>query len=366
MRFTRRLLTATSSASKQTKKVPTPPVAEQYRYLVQPRTQWDTIYSCVSSIHSILFNQTSRDSFVDSIDKGTIKPAILSQSVFGSTLTLALHHDMTSDLFKERGGDFNIEEFLVGVEPAIESFTETLYSLDNEKTALIKDQLKLLKKEEDSEAKSEKDNTQEHVVPAIDTEGIEEILQKVLESSSDLSEELSNMISSELLNACEMQFTASILHSYISGAPRIKYVPGSCTILDSALLSARAKEVIPQEGEHEINKDDGSNMEDSSFSNGIDKQYPVAAQVEVFYRMTQSFESTTFKLGDTDNESKVSTGSDGNNDGDGDDDDVDVKEMETYWVAVFETYLDSGTGFGDSIEGGLLRWKLVDNREAWE
>ena len=82
--------------------------------------------------------------------------------------------------------------------------------------------------------------------------------------------------------------------------------------------------------------------------------------------MTQSFESTTFKLGDSDNESKVSTGSDGNNDGDGDDDDVDVKEMETYWVAVFETYLDSGTGYGDSIEGGLLRWKLVDNREAWE
>jgi len=360
MRFTRRLLTATSSASKQTKKVPTPPVPEQYRYLVQPRTQWDTIYSCVSSIHSILFNQTSRDSFVDSIDKGIIKPTILGQAVFGSSLTLALHHDMTSDLFKERGGDFNIEEFMAGAEPALESFTETLYSLDNEKTAFVKDQLKLLKKEEDSEEKSERDNQQEHLVPDIDTEGIEKILQKMSESNSSLSEELSNMISSELLNACEMQFTASILHSYISGSPRIKYVPGSCTIVNSALLSARAKEVIPQEVNNEISKDDGSDMEDSSFSNDITKQYPVAAQVEVFYKMSQSFRSTTFTVGESDNESKVSSDSDG----DGDDDDVEI--MDTYWVAVFETYLDSGTGFGDSIEGGLLRWKLVDNREAWE
>ena len=76
--------------------------------------------------------------------------------------------------------------------------------------------------------------------------------------------------------------------------------------------------------------------------------------------MSQSFRSTTFTVGESDNESKVSTDSDG----DGDDDDVEI--MDTYWVAVFETYLDSGTGFGDSIEGGLLRWKLVDNREAWE
>lgn len=282
MRFTRRLLTAASSASKQTKKVPTPPAPEKYRYLLQPRTQWDTIWSCASSIHDILFDRKTRDSFVDSIDKGIIKPAILSKSIFGSTVTLALHHDMTSDLFKERGGDFDIEEFMAGVEPAIESFTETLYSLDNEKTTFVKDQLKLLEKEKDSEEKSETDKKEAHLIPGIDTEGLEKILQKMSESKSTLSEELSNMISSQLLNACEMQFTASILHSYISGAPRIKYVPGSCTILDSALLSARAKEVIPQDRENENNKEDGSGMEDSSFSNGIDKEYPVAAQVEVF------------------------------------------------------------------------------------
>ena len=194
---------------------------EPGRFLVQPRTRWDTIYSCVYSITSLFFNQ-SLDEYVT---KGIIKPSILQSRV----LMLALHHDLTSDLLKERGGDFDVEEFMVGAEPAIMSFTEKLHSLDTEITAFVRDQLKLLKKEEDSEEKSERNNEQENDVPTIDTE--KTIIQKVSESNFSLSEELSNMMSSQLFNSYELFFTANVLLSNISGAPTKTHVPGSCTII---------------------------------------------------------------------------------------------------------------------------------------
>jgi len=235
MRLSRSLLATASSVSKQTKKITPPsPPASQYKQLLEFRSQWDVLYSAASCIHSLLSDQSKRDSLVSLIDDNVIRPDALGQADFGSALTLALHHDLTSDLFCDRAGEFCVKEFLKGVEPALERFHEVLYSLDLQNIAGIREKLQTIQSCDVSKSKSGN---------AIDTQKIERILsdQSTWISSaekdpSSLVGQLLQMTSPNLLQAWEMQFTESVLYCYANMESRMEYLPESGQVTNVSFL----------------------------------------------------------------------------------------------------------------------------------
>ena len=120
-------------------------------------------------------------------------------------------------------------------------------------------------------------------------------------------------------------------------------------------MSARAHEVPPEE-ENENNEEDikPEIMMDDSFSNDRGEEYPVVAQIEVLYTLSQTF--TRKKIGAT---IMASQEVEENNDEEEKEDHEKEHTMETAWVGVFEGWLYDK-------KNQPLRWKLVDNRPAWE
>lgn len=96
-------------------------------------------------------------------------------------------------------------------------------------------------------------------------------------------------------------------------------------------------------------------MVDDSFSDGIGKPYPVAAQIEVIYNITQKFRRQRIP-----EDLRINSAAD-NNDQERTVVNDDAEVLDTAWVAVFEGILDNGKNGSDE-----LRWKLVDNRPALE
>lgn len=92
----------------------------------------------------------------------------------------------------------------------------------------------------------------------------------------------------------------------------------------------------------EIFDGDEDPMADDSFSDGIDKKYPVIAEMEVLYSVAQTFSSTpmlNINSEDSDGESE--------------------QTISSVWVGVFEGWIrDDGSN--------ALQWKLVNNRPALE
>eukprot|EP00553_Chaetoceros_curvisetus_P003077 CAMPEP_0204612148 /NCGR_PEP_ID=MMETSP0717-20131115/245_1 /ASSEMBLY_ACC=CAM_ASM_000666 /TAXON_ID=230516 /ORGANISM="Chaetoceros curvisetus" /LENGTH=380 /DNA_ID=CAMNT_0051624101 /DNA_START=39 /DNA_END=1181 /DNA_ORIENTATION=+ len=372
MRLSRSLLATASSVSKQTKKITPPsPPASQYKQLLEFRSQWDVLYSAASCIHSLLSDQSKRDSLVSLIDDNVIRPDALGQADFGSALTLALHHDLTSDLFCDRAGEFCVKEFLKGVEPALERFHEVLYSLDLQNIAGIREKLQTIQSCDVSKSKSGN---------AIDTQKIERILsdQSTWISSaekdpSSLVGQLLQMTSPNLLQAWEMQFTESVLYCYANMESRMEYLPESGQVTNvkfssglfmssfsstiflptiystlDRLTDARAREVEPFTKELKDRGEDFVSMSDDSFSSGIEKDHPVAAQIEVIYSISQCFNKR--QIDNSNNQSSEMKN--------------EEHQIQTSWVAVFETILcDSAY---ECTADDILRWKLIDNRPAWE
>jgi hypothetical protein len=127
-------------------------------------------------------------------------------------------------------------------------------------------------------------------------------------------------------------------------------------------VSARAHEVIPEEvEEEEKEKSDPDIMVDDSLKPIIDKNYPVAAQIEVIYSISQSFRRLKIDKTDEPNATDAPSGDIKEEEKDGKSDDVE-RQLETSWVAVFEGMLSDGTKSTDNS----LHWKLIDNRPAWE
>ena len=129
-----------------------------------------------------------------------------------------------------------------------------------------------------------------------------------------------------------------------------------------ALVSARAHEVIPEEVEEEEKEGaDPDIMVDESLKPILDKNYPVAAQIEVIYSISQSFRRLKIDKTDEPNATDVPSEDSKEEEKDGKSDDVE-RQLETSWVAVFEGMLSDGTKSTDNP----LHWKLIDNRPAWE
>lgn len=359
MRATRKLLDAASST---------------YKSLLKPRSQWDTLTSAFATTLSILSSQTDRDKFVETVNKGIINPGILGQADMGFFMTLALHHDLSNDLFLDNG--FNVEEFMEAAEPSLERFQEVLYSLDrNVLPGFTKGLKEALEKDGDGGHEDEGAKTEVKTVTDIkDSEatmekvqGIETAMQgeanwkkKAEENPETLYGQLYGMVSEQLMDACEKQFVTSVMHCYMNQIPRMCYTLESGEIHNVALVSARAHEVIPKEEVDEDEKnDDNGYLVDESLTPITDKKYPVAAQIEVIYSISQSFRR--LKLDEIDEGSTTGSEKKKEEEEESKSDD-DEQKLDTAWVAVFEGMLSDGPNGSDNS----LRWKLIDNRPAWE
>jgi len=346
MHSTRRLLnTATTARTFQRTKIP-------------PRNPSDTWSSAFSACLSF-FDQTSRDNFISTVNKGIINPPVLGQADGGFASILALHHDLNSPLFRH-SNTFDVEEFMEGVGIALENYEEVLTNLESRDfTKMDEGGAKKIVDEKSSEAKDDGtlesvvDNVKEEgmnakeVAAAMAAEGMGIVAKKVdwrsvaEKSPESLEGQLLCMLSDQCFNTLQSDKRRILLR----GDKRMNYIKESGEVQNVALLSARAVEMSPVDDDMkkgEIFDGDEDPMADDSFSDGIDKKYPVIAEMEVLYSVAQTFSSTpmlNINSEDSDGESE--------------------QTISSVWVGVFEGWIrDDGSN--------ALQWKLVNNRPALE
>lgn len=286
---TRRVLASAASAASTT----------QSGALLKPRTQLETITAAFKTLHGFIFDDKTRHSFVDAVNKGVINPYILGQADMGFFVTLALHHNLNSvsglfyscvciymfstfikktldayiyihlrhctydkkEPLSKYKNQFQAEEFLEGSEAALESFQETLYSLDKKVLKDVQEEwIKIQKLEErvdtndtqssmvekganDKETDHQKDHMDEIFKKAnMSLEKIE-LLEQAISAHGDwkaMAEEdpdslygqFYNMVSDPLLEACKNQFMQSVKHCFLLKIPRMDYELESGKIQD--------------------------------------------------------------------------------------------------------------------------------------
>jgi len=128
-------------------------------------------------------------------------------------------------------------------------------------------------------------------------------------------------------------------------------------------MSARAHEVPPDDESDDENENRNDEkpeiMVDGSLSNDSSEEdvNPICAQIEILYTISQTFSKK--RLGES---FRSITAINNNNNSDDDEANIDEESdkertIESAWVGVFEGWLNGKE---------TLRWKLVDNRPAWE
>jgi len=161
-------------------------------------------------------------------------------------------------------------------------------------------------------------------------------------SPESLEGQLAEMLSEQCFNMLQSDKRRILLQ----GNKRMNYVKDSGEVQNVALLSARAVEMSPEDNDTKKDKvldGDEDPMADVSFSNDIDKEYPVIAEMEVLYSVAQTFVAKPML--------KTESGED--------EEDFPNQTVNSVWVGVFE-------GFIRDNASNALQWKLVNNRPALE
>lgn len=344
--------------------------------IIPPRSNMDTLYSALQGVYSLFASPNGRNTFVETIDKGIINPNVLGQIDFGLFMSLALHHDLNNDNGVLKKYEFDGEEFLMGSQMALEKFQESLYSIDKDIIMNIEKEIEMVRQDGDTD-----DNLSEEEMPGreiekktMELEQRKELIERLVEEQMEmkkstqqededsLAHQMKQMLSKQFLDAIETQFSASVVQCYVNDLLRMDYKLGSGEVLNAALMSARTHEVPPEEEENDENNKKDTKPEimmDDSFSNDRGEEYPVVAQIEVLYTLSQTF--TRKKIGSsiTTTPQPQEEDNDENDETEENEDHEKEHTMETAWVGVFEGWLSNR-------KNQPLRWKLVDNRPAWE
>lgn len=305
---------------------------------VPPRTSWDVIKSAGSACVSILSNQATRDNFLATLENGIIKSHVLGQAEMGSAMILALFNELNSPLFKKY--DFQIEDFAVGVKPALENFHNARFSLQYQLRNETHANAARMGVEKESIERGKCDNFgASQTKQAIDNIVVD-LTQKAIEEPDSLAGQLKAMVTSEYLKCIEDNNKFFILNDN----NQLDYVEGSSEIANMALLSARAM-VVDSMVASKYGKE--GNLLGDEDRHGISnlactKNPPVVAQIEVLYDINATF---AHKSEVADTSTDIKGGQDGN----------------SLLVGVFEGWLH-----GDPSGESELRWKLCGNRISWE
>jgi hypothetical protein len=355
--------------------------------LIPQRTIWETFSKAWSGAFNLLFDQKSRDRYLDCIQKGVIRDDVFwrngTNSAMGPILVLALYQELHNPLLKSSG--FDAHEFLEGVKPAIEAFHNTEKCLDNKVFEVLNKFLS-----DDSGDKSQKPDIQVKEPPTSEDERADEtntaqeepvlgneerelLLERTIQEAhfqaflrdggeklkdfqfptkqvenflnwdwkDELVSRLELMVSHDYLRSMQADKVSNSLMLKMRGID-FKYQEGSSLVENVALLSARAMVMEPEGDENEDEddvesvKEDELNVGDQRESSDVD----IAAQIEVLYDLQHRVESTA----------EISP--------------TEIKKGEfterIIRVGILEAYLKGGP---EKVE---LRWKLSGIREAWE
>mmetsp|Transcript_29340 Transcript_29340/g.42573 ORF Transcript_29340/g.42573 Transcript_29340/m.42573 type:complete len:345 (+) Transcript_29340:155-1189(+) len=322
---------------------------------VPPRGTLDVLKSAGNACLSLL-SQQNRDSFLDSLNSGIIRPEVLGQSEMGMAKILALHNDLSSPLFSKY--KFEVTEFTEGVKPALCRFHEVQSLLqtkvgDEKKEGNKGDDIK------DEQLEREQKALRDFLamdISNMENGGMASIAEAVgmrlnwteeaKEDPESLAGQLMSMLTDEYFKIVELTANASFMRD-----GRFRYVDGSAEINNVALLSARALEIpnSTDDAEETISPiDEDRPMKDESLDGPLKKStqsdMPVGVQMEVLYDVKMTYEHTDVG------------GKEAENVGDGEE-----LTRTSILVAVFEAWLH-----GDPDGNDSLRWKLAVVRPAWE
>ena len=339
-------------------------------FIIPPRSFFQMFISASQGAFSLI-DEKSRETFINSLEKGIINESVIAQASSGPMLMLSLFNDLQNPLFKKH--DFDATQFLEGAGPALENYHNLSGALENELHDIY------AKKKADVDGSNE-DSGEEKDATKIEMKGLSEaekdavsstisMIQKHLSPNQKIASavlehdwtevakkdpdsvagQLSQMLTEQLFGHFQLSAkTAFLLHSR---AGQLKFDEGSCTVNNVALLSARAfrcKELPLEESNEENFDSSGPRYEilDDDDAEGDEQESDVAAQLEVLYDVTSNFSIDRDTEASDDNESQK-----------GD----EPTEMDTtvVSVAVLEGFLNGGPE-------GELRWKLALHRPAFE
>lgn len=339
---------------------------------------------------SVIFDRDSRAAYEEAVKAKVIKDVVLHQSNIGSLLTYQLFSNLQNPLLKT----LDFKAFLQGpsaVGPALENFHDTLAILRAQLPADTDSLNQQTKNLEQTINQSEKEVTH-HGNLNLAFLGSNQWQNKASEDPKGLEAYLFRMATPMFLEASYYSEISELLIQHLAKLddpnPIItKYVPGSCRVGEVALLNARAMEmkdfhlVHKQKGEKQevVDEENDTKEEDASLdTDGKNELVSVAAQIDVLYEVTHTFEehhelkNTAAKAystdtGDTLLEGKTAEGDESlkatmkaeasaNTNAE-----AGIISSTNLLVATFEGWLQGGP---DESKG--LRWKIALLREALE
>jgi len=346
------------------------------KFLVPPPTFSEIAGAALYGVWAHLTNQTARDTYEQAVKDGVIKDAVLASASNGSIMTYSLFHNLYGDgdtsensvqgppacYFRKH--KFDPKEFVQAVDPAIENFHYALGTLRNQVVMDEETNEDAIEKSDDDtpEADADSDKVMKDVKEALLGANMWRVMaEKDPDSPAGI---LSRMTTEHCLDAL---YYSAKLNDVLMGAAGQSSVgsPGlppdeinpvkermvfdDCVVNEVALMSARAA-VIRKDGNIEFEEFQASEPE----VNG-----PIAAQMEVLFETTLTFKPSSLKAKENVSDSERASDSSSSNDKQ-DDEDGRTMSYTNLAVAVFEGWLS-----GDP-NGGDLRWKLAQMRDAYE
>ena len=354
--------------------------------MIPERSLWDTIYSGSKGMWSLIWSEESRQKFMDIIQGSVINADVLKQARFGNMLTMALFHDLQDPLFAKYS--FDARDFLMGVQPALTNFHETIGQLQNELAPVtsqkdISERLMQRMQQVVASSMHQRSNKSRDGTSSGgsgDDEDGDNLVSggfffdntwrgKAKEDPDSPAGRLMKMVTPKVFDSL---FVATEGSATVS-----TFTEGSVKVSNVALLSARAMVMDLDDDEHEStfksstiaedsfdDKDNKSNetqqkiesekldpddekeeptktFEESTTLNMQNDEEHVAAQIEVLYEMNQTREIKPEVL----EEAGLSK----------DDIPPGAKEETQLWVGTFEGWLNGSPD-------GALRWRITSMR----
>lgn len=346
--------------------------------LLPRRTFLGLLVSAGQGAWTLASDETSRETYERLVKTGVIKDAVLSNAPHGAILTYALFHDLQNPLWSEH--QFDAAELVTACQPALENFHVALGQLRN---SLAEEEGEGVKKKENGVAEGaepvevpphkpavadvdrKNDDTAPLPIPAAaaaatavtGTNPIDVLFGTNVwrEQATSNPNSLAGVVSRMTTDACldALYYTSKL--NVVAG------VQGHLRFCDSAvnevaLLAARAEEV---------DDDEDAPYNEFQATDDLDRDFPVAAQVDVLFEVTHTFqEKSPSGNNDTSEDDPSTTASDDAKPASATLAAPTTKELSvtSLAVAVFEGWLHGGPKHRDR----QLRWKLATIREAHE
>lgn len=326
--------------------------------LLLPRqTSWDLVTTSLQGAWTLFSHQSA---FEDAVKKNIIRKSILDQAKNGPFVTMALFQNLQNPLLKE--SQFDAEEFVQVVGPALENFHEVLWKLGNELPSLQTKEVKLTP-----------DNA--GTIFTVDSLFGANLWREQADGDPDsLAGRLAKMTTKDAFEA--FFYSAKLV---LLGDPTAhRTTVESCEIGEVALLNARAM-VMDQGNENE-------RLDEDNLSPNRKK---IAAQMDVLYEITHTYKQPRMPIGeiyrdvvgDADNLNNATVDNNSSNSGinaevgenssaarnaaDSSNEVKDSTQYETIMITTLGVAALEGWLKGDP-EGKDLRWKVALVRDANE